>query len=668
MFYTHAILTKRGPLARLWLAAHWDKKLTKAQIFETDIRLSCESILEPCLKLALRTKGHLLLGVVRIYSRKTKYLLADCNEAFIKIKMAFRPGIVGMEGTNNHINQDSDTREVSIAAITLPENFHDFDLIDLNIDYIDDPSRFHIHQARAEEITLKEDFISVSMPVDDDFGDTNGLDEPEFFRKLQPSLHFIGQNSNIDLDNTNIRKDQSIARPFNDDPFALDGFGDLAAPASVIGIGGDNSNLSNDKDQYDHVMSPFHQDENVPELPVLHDHEAPIREQDQADDYNRMDIDAANQDLQVAAGIDDTTLVSNVSDEFILPPISTTAQTPAARQAIKRKRKLVIDEVKEIDSTSMKTQLSDTTDIVGVLELAPPTRRLMHLKETGGIEKLFSFSATSIYSKTLQQLITRNMVTKPLDQMAPDNYQIQHDLAMEELEREKDDTSIEHMRATHHHYLEVLGHDPSSYNSPNRSKKRSLSPNNELNNDKRQRLDGILPDDSLIFPPMTTSIDNLIDVIPAPLSPTRKSGRKVHELNQAPLSPSRTPTNTRRKKGMGHLTKENHEEQEDDDDEHGQTTTAQEDFESGKKLNRRAKIMLNAFERAFDSADALSFHDHLSSGNPNYHTRKLTAQKFYTLLVLKKLQVVDVEQNQAFEDITVTPGVNFHQYITSGGR
>lgn len=44
--------------------------------------------------MALRTSGHLLLGVVRIYHRKAKYLLADCNEAFIKIKMAFRPGIV----------------------------------------------------------------------------------------------------------------------------------------------------------------------------------------------------------------------------------------------------------------------------------------------------------------------------------------------------------------------------------------------------------------------------------------------------------------------------------------------------------------------------------------------------------------------------------------------
>jgi hypothetical protein len=263
-------------------------------------------------------------------------------------------------------------------------------------------------------------------------------------------------------------------------------------------------------------------------------------------------------------GVDDTTLLSNVSDEFVLPPIST-AQTPAARQAVKRKRKLVIDETKEIDSASMKTQLSDTTDIVGVLELAPPTRRLMHLKETGGIEKLFSFSATSIFSKTLQQLFTRNMVTKPLDQMAPDNYQIQHDLAMEQLERDRDDSSMDQMRATHHHYLEVLGYDP-SFLAGIRSKKRGISPGDDENYDKRHR------SDSLFFPPMTTSMDNLMDVIPGPMSPTRK--RKGHDLN--PPSPSRASGNMRRKKGLGHLTKENQEEQDDDEDEHGQTTTAQE--------------------------------------------------------------------------------------------
>lgn len=68
--------------------------------------------------MALRTSGHLLLGVVRIYSRKAKYLLADCNEAFVKIKMAFRPGMVDLP---------EEHREAAVNAITLPEVFHDFD-------------------------------------------------------------------------------------------------------------------------------------------------------------------------------------------------------------------------------------------------------------------------------------------------------------------------------------------------------------------------------------------------------------------------------------------------------------------------------------------------------------------------------------------------------------
>ena len=37
--------------------------------------------------MALRLSGQLLLGVVRLYSRKAKYLLDDCNEALLKIKM-----------------------------------------------------------------------------------------------------------------------------------------------------------------------------------------------------------------------------------------------------------------------------------------------------------------------------------------------------------------------------------------------------------------------------------------------------------------------------------------------------------------------------------------------------------------------------------------------------
>lgn len=37
MFYSQLVLAKKGPLSKVWLAAHWDRKLTKNQIIGTDI-------------------------------------------------------------------------------------------------------------------------------------------------------------------------------------------------------------------------------------------------------------------------------------------------------------------------------------------------------------------------------------------------------------------------------------------------------------------------------------------------------------------------------------------------------------------------------------------------------------------------------------------------------
>lgn len=37
MFYSEAILSRRGPLARVWLAAHYERKLSKNQTLQTDI-------------------------------------------------------------------------------------------------------------------------------------------------------------------------------------------------------------------------------------------------------------------------------------------------------------------------------------------------------------------------------------------------------------------------------------------------------------------------------------------------------------------------------------------------------------------------------------------------------------------------------------------------------
>jgi cohesin complex subunit SCC1 len=90
MFYSQVILAKKGPLAKVWMAANWgDKKLARPQIFATDISQSCTDIMNPSVPFALRLSGQLLLGVVRIYSRKVRYVLNDCTEAMLKLQMAF---------------------------------------------------------------------------------------------------------------------------------------------------------------------------------------------------------------------------------------------------------------------------------------------------------------------------------------------------------------------------------------------------------------------------------------------------------------------------------------------------------------------------------------------------------------------------------------------------
>lgn len=151
------------------------------------------------MKLALRTSGHLLLGVCRIYSRKVKYLLADCNEAFVKIKLAFRPGLIDLP---------KEKQQASIEAITLPEKFPDFSLnfAEINIEDMD-LSKASVQQARVEDITLKEDFGTFVTMQEDDFGDMGsfgmGMDMETFMMSDMEKARRMGEsmmNEQNDID------------------------------------------------------------------------------------------------------------------------------------------------------------------------------------------------------------------------------------------------------------------------------------------------------------------------------------------------------------------------------------------------------------------------------------------------------------------------------------
>lgn len=60
----------------------------------------------------------------------------------------------------------------------------------------------------------------------------------------------------------------------------------------------------------------------------------------------------------------------------------------------------------------MKNQLSDTSDIITTLDLAPPTKRLMHWKETGGVEKLFALPARPIPARALFKNYQRHLTSR----------------------------------------------------------------------------------------------------------------------------------------------------------------------------------------------------------------------------------------------------------------
>jgi cohesin complex subunit SCC1 len=163
MFYSQVILAKKGPLAKVWLAAHWgDKKLARPQIFATDISQSCTDIMNPSVPLALRLSGHLLLGVVRIYSRKVKYVLNDCTEAMLKLQMAFT-------GANNNTGYSSrGERELltdqDAPTNNLVSNFGEYD---------------QVHVVEGFCLPLPED--NEWILAEDDEDDTNGAGGPPFF-------------------------------------------------------------------------------------------------------------------------------------------------------------------------------------------------------------------------------------------------------------------------------------------------------------------------------------------------------------------------------------------------------------------------------------------------------------------------------------------------------
>ncbi|KAJ8566916.1 hypothetical protein K7X08_019124 [Anisodus acutangulus] len=150
MFYSQLLLSKKGPLGTIWIAAHCHKRLNKEQIQQTNITSSVDKILlDEAPVVTYRILGHLLLGLVRIYSKKVEYLFHDCYNVLVKlVDFATRK-----RPTSKLSALRIEGMRAPAPSITRPKRF-ELDSFDLEVLEDQDPNSGHV--ASHEEIMLSD--------------------------------------------------------------------------------------------------------------------------------------------------------------------------------------------------------------------------------------------------------------------------------------------------------------------------------------------------------------------------------------------------------------------------------------------------------------------------------------------------------------------------------
>lgn len=247
MFYSESLLSKTAPLHRVWLSANLERKLSKTHILQSSVKDSVEAIVDPDqAPMALRLSGQLLLGVVRIYSRKARYLLDDCNEALMKIKLAFR-----LSGNNDLPAGLHVTRDTLMMPDAVAEGD---DLENLAMPPMPDAS-FFLAQLEDENVSLnrKNRAGSRDINLQEDYGSSQFLQNSIDPKNREEELG-LDEEMDLDLDlgddiietgrggdrSMEMGRDAPADRPVEDDIFSEIGINVPANDKDTI-LGDDRS-------------------------------------------------------------------------------------------------------------------------------------------------------------------------------------------------------------------------------------------------------------------------------------------------------------------------------------------------------------------------------------------------------------------------------------------
>ncbi|PIC19133.1 hypothetical protein B9Z55_024783 [Caenorhabditis nigoni] len=611
MFYADFVLSKKGPLSKVWLAAHWEKKLSKAQIVETDVNEAVSEIMQPQQKLALRTTGHLLLGICRVFSRQTKYLLADCNEAFLKIKLVFTKGAL-------------DQPNPTFPTFTIQDIYGEFG--DNVLPEFDDDELNHapICQSRIDDITMKEDiplsttYDYTAILEDDDFGEIAAGVAPEDFTRMLEDV-----NKEFDAQEEVNSKGALFGRHRESTP----ALGEAHAPGNTI-FGEDDIGGSYDDDRMDEEDHNFQSTSDY-----QHDNHMPIEEMDYGDDhYMRSEVPLGEEDNyrdetplrsetparsetpraqsptpSVAPSIAPSTsqvLEQDTVESFYEKHAQKRAQ---AKEQTMKKRKL--DDVRMITGEEMKANMADYRELLVHLDLTPPTRKLMWAKRKSHADFLMHFPAMIGFTRCKQYIraYQENLTVTKL----PDNDQkveaIKNALQLWEIGEEDLQQQQQEM--------EMQVQDDPIYNDD---------------------FDDVAPIDYDNF--------DMCD-IPQAFEPQQDISDDESIPQRNPLSPF--TCNTDDEDGSPSEKKRKFADDKDDMDESG--------IDEDNRWSKRTQLLLTTIAGKLDQNDGqIELDEMLKKGT----SRKTAAAKFYSILCLKKNQCIDIEQKESYGDIVITAGPN----------
>ncbi|CAF2112957.1 sister chromatid cohesion 1 protein 3 [Brassica napus] len=385
MFYSHVYLARKGPLGTVWAAAHLQQRLKKSHYTATNIPKTVDLIMFPEAPLALRLSGHLLLGVVRIYSKQVDYLFRDCALVTTWLSKSF---------VSTQVDLPEDARQAPVESVTLPQALN---LDDFQLDDDTHEGEFDNHLRSQEDITLTDQIPTgvdpyVAITFDEDI--SSGPSPMDVDQSTEPVSAHPG--------------DTDVEMAFETEPLNLSPErGNANSPGSVPEV-----EIRRDAAAA-HGLSP------ASHLPFATEHTEPLDETMKEKEPSIPNIDdevlsSRGQAFELRSGSPGFAGFEEERDNFVHPSPQLALQPsppPPAQQPRPRKRKH-FDKVTVLTNRIMRERLEDPSDTLRKRKKMPSSKLSMwRMNNQSKKDQIFSEPLLTGFSDALRSVFDKDCVS-----------------------------------------------------------------------------------------------------------------------------------------------------------------------------------------------------------------------------------------------------------------